>query len=78
VCDETYSDLGCLATALVVYQDGDEHLGPGFFRMAASPGIGALCAEDAPPPGEPWDAMTEAQRVFWSSHVHAMYERFAK
>jgi hypothetical protein len=74
IAERGYQDTGFIPTALVVYRDddeGDEHPGPGFFRLAVT--LGALTADQAPAAGEEWTVMTEQQREFWQVQVHGMY-----
>lgn len=71
---EAYRDTGLILSALVIYQEGDEHPGEGFFRLAAI--VGALPEEDAPPVGEPWEEMTASQREFWNTQVRLLFEYF--
>jgi hypothetical protein len=72
----SYKETGLVLTALVIHQEGDEHPGGGFFRLAAN--LGALPEKDAPPMGVRWEEMTEAQRVFWNLQVESLYARFGE
>jgi hypothetical protein len=66
-----------LVTALVVYRQGDENPGPGFFRLAVSHHL--IPEEEAPPVGKDseWQ-MTSFQRAFWEAHCNALYEHFSR
>lgn len=75
IAKHVYDEIGLILTALVIYEEGDEHPGEGFFRLAAE--MGALREEDAPPVGERWEGMTTAQRDFWETQVQSLFARFA-
>jgi hypothetical protein len=72
-----YEQFKILPTALVLHQEGDQHPGPGpgFFRLAAN--MGLLPEDQAPPVGEEWTGMTDAQRAFWDASVEAVFNHFA-
>jgi hypothetical protein len=76
ISEHTYPTIGFIATALVIYEEGDEHPGPGFFRLAAS--MGVLARKDSPPTREEWVGMTDAQRGFWETHVNGMFAQFSE
>jgi hypothetical protein len=75
IAKHVYDEIGLILTALVIYEERDEHPGEGFFRLAAE--MGALREEDAPPVGERWEGMTTAQRDFWETQVQSLFARFA-
>jgi len=54
---------------------GETNAGPGFFRLASN--MGLLPDGVAPPAGEPWEEMTEAQREFWEDQRDLAFARFA-
>lgn len=67
---------GVMPTALVMYEGTEEaNAGPGFFRLAAS--MGLLPEGVAPPTGEPWTGMTDAQRSFWEEQRDLVFAHFA-
>lgn len=76
ISEYAYDKDGVMPTALVMYEGADEtNAGPGFFRLAAS--MGLLPDGVAPPPGEPWKQMTDAQRRFWEEQRDLVFAQFA-
>jgi hypothetical protein len=75
--DLSHGKIRLIVTALVIYQEADEHPGPGFFRLAASHDL--MPVEEAPPAGKDneWKGMTPYQRAFWNGHCEALFNYFA-
>jgi hypothetical protein len=75
--DLSYEKIRLIVTVLVIYQERDEHPGPGFFRLAASHDL--MPAEEAPSAGKDseWKGMTSYQRAFWEGHCDALFNHFA-
>jgi hypothetical protein len=75
--DLSNEKTGLTMTALVVYREGEESPGPGFFRLAASQDL--IPEQEAPPVGKDseWQ-MTAFQRTFWEAHCDALYEYFSR
>jgi hypothetical protein len=71
ISEHVYDESGVLLTALVIYEEGDDSRGDGFFRLAAS--VGAIRQEHSPPVGVPWLGMTSDQRDFWEAQVAAVF-----
>jgi hypothetical protein len=76
IAEHAFDEIGLILTALVIYEEGDEHPGEGFFRLAAETGMPR--EEDAPPVGEPWAGMTSAQRDFWEIQVESLFAQFGE
>lgn len=76
--DLSYEKIRLVVTALVIYQEGDEHPGPGFLRLAARHDL--MPAEEAPPTGRDneWKGMTPYQSAFWAGHCDALFDHFAQ
>lgn len=74
VGESSLEEYGLVATALVVYDEGEPIPGPGFFRLAGA--LDLVAATVVPEEGQPW-RMTAEQEQFWRSHVTAMHDRFA-
>ena len=76
ISEHAFAKDGLMPTALVMYEGADEtNAGPGFFRLAES--MNLLPDGVAPPPGEPWKEMTDAQRQFWVEQRDLVFARFA-
>jgi hypothetical protein len=76
--DLSYEKIRLIVTVLVIYQERDEHPGPGFFRLAASHDL--MPSEEAPPAGKDaeWKGMTSYQRAFWDYAVDRIMWRWAR